>query len=215
MKQVFVCVAVGLLLLCLCRDARAHRVNIFASVEGDLVRVECGFSRSQKVKNGRIVVTDATTGVQVLEGLTDADGIFSFRPPEDIPHSGHALIITIDAGTGHRNDWTISASELQALGAASAPVTPQPPATPSARPTLVAPDTTAPLAPAGDAARFGLSERELEAVINRTLDARLAPVNRALAQLQERGTDFRDVIGGIGWILGLIGLAAYMKYRCS
>ena len=35
--------------------ASAHRVNIFAFVDGDAVQVECGFNRSQKVKQGTVV----------------------------------------------------------------------------------------------------------------------------------------------------------------
>ena len=34
--------------------ASAHRVNIFAFVDGDAVQVECGFNRSQKVKQGTV-----------------------------------------------------------------------------------------------------------------------------------------------------------------
>lgn len=36
--------------------ASAHRVNIFAFVDGDAVQVECGFNRSQKVKQGTVEV---------------------------------------------------------------------------------------------------------------------------------------------------------------
>ena len=35
--------------------ASAHRVNIFAFVDGDAVQVECGFNRSQKVKQGTVL----------------------------------------------------------------------------------------------------------------------------------------------------------------
>ena len=51
--------------------ASAHRVNIFAFVDGDAVQVECGFNRSQKVKQGTVEVFDATTGALLLQGTTD------------------------------------------------------------------------------------------------------------------------------------------------
>lgn len=52
----------------------------------------------------------------------------------------------------------------------------------------------------------------LEDMFAHVLDARLAPVEQALAQ-RAAGPDLRDIVGGIGWIIGLLGLAAYMKYR--
>ena len=58
--------------------ASAHRVNIFAFVDGDAVQVECGFNRSQKVKQGTVEVFDATTGARLLQGTTDDNGVFRF-----------------------------------------------------------------------------------------------------------------------------------------
>ena len=36
---------------------------------------------------------------------------------------------------------------------------------------------------------------------------------RMLVELKEQGPSFRDVVGGIGWIMGLVGLAAYFLSR--
>lgn len=38
-------------------------------------------------------------------------------------------------------------------------------------------------------------------------------VGRAVAQQRGGGSELRDIVGGLGWIIGLLGLAAYMKYR--
>ncbi len=224
MKRFFPYATALVLLLCLCVEVRAHRVNVFAFVEGDHIRVECAFSKSRKVKSGRIIVRDAATGIQILEGATDTDGNFSFRPPQEVLRAGHDLSISVEAGEGHRNAWTVSASELQALGPSLAA-----PAAPDERPTVPdeAPHDTTPATPARvgqapntlpgpapDAQAYpGLNAQELEALLGKMLDARLAPINRTLAQLQERGPELRDIIGGIGWILGLLGLAAYCRTR--
>ena len=34
-----------------------------------------------------------------------------------------------------------------------------------------------------------------------------------LTESAENGTTMRDIIGGIGYIIGLVGLAAYLRYR--
>ncbi|MDL2268321.1 hypothetical protein LJC46_10150, partial [Desulfovibrio sp. OttesenSCG-928-G15] len=48
--------------LFVCTSAFAHRVNIFAFIDGDMVQVECSFSRSQKVRFGEVTASDAVSG---------------------------------------------------------------------------------------------------------------------------------------------------------
>ena len=46
------------------------------------------------------------------------------------------------------------------------------------------------------------------------LEARLKPVMKELAKLREdKGPGITEVIGGIGYILGIMGIIAYMKSR--
>lgn len=160
-------------------EGLAHGVNVFAFVDGDEIQVECGFSRSQRVKNGKLAITDSVTGDAVHEGVTDERGIYRFRPSEAFLASGHGLSIRLYAGEGHQDDWKVAPEELTALSGGGQTGTPA----------------------------------EIEAIVARVLDAKLAPINQALARQQDDAPGLRDIIGGIGWILGLLGLAAYMKYR--
>ena len=132
--------------------ASAHRVNIFAFVDGDAVQVECGFNRSQKVKQGTVEVFDATTGALLLQGTTDDNGVFRFPVTAELREAGHDLNIRIIAGEGHQNDWTVAADELASSGTpkAVAVAAAEVPATPAS---LVAgqaaPSAAAPVAAAG------------------------------------------------------------------
>ena len=155
--------------------ASAHRVNIFAFVDGDAVQVECGFNRSQKVKQGTVEVFDATTGAQLLQGTTDDNGVFRFPVTAELREAGHDLNIRIIAGEGHQNDWTVAADELASSG--------------------------------------GATPAEIERIVDAALDAKLSPIKRMLAEQTEAGPNLRDIIGGIGWIFGLIGVAAYFRRR--
>ena len=58
-----------------------------------------------------------------------------------------------------------------------------------------------------------VDSRELEALIGKVLDARLVPIKQALARQEDSAPRLQDIIGGIGWILGLLGLATYLRYR--
>jgi nickel transport protein len=54
---------------------------------------------------------------------------------------------------------------------------------------------------------------EIEAVVEKALDKKLKPVLKMLAESADNGPTIRDIIGGIGYIIGLVGMAAYLRYR--
>ena len=56
-------------------DAHAHRVTIFAWVDGDTVHTQSKFGGGKKVNNGQINVYDPD-GNLVLTGNTDENGEF-------------------------------------------------------------------------------------------------------------------------------------------
>ena len=188
--------------------AAAHRVNIFAFVDGDAVQVECGFNRSQKVRQGTVEVFDAATGAKLLQGTTDDNGVFRFPVTAELREAGHDLSIRIIAGEGHQNDWTVSADELAASGTPKAVM-----AAASATQAVgqAAPSVSAASPPA--TVSGGATPAEIERIIDAALDAKLSPIKRMLAEQTEAGPNIRDIIGGIGWIFGLIGIAAYVRRR--
>lgn len=111
----------------LARPALAHRVNVFAYVEGDTVHVECGYNRSDRVRFGRVEVKNPATGTVYLTGKTDDKGNFSFTVPPEARAGKADLRILLQAGEGHQNDWTIKADEyLAAAPAGALPTGPAP-----------------------------------------------------------------------------------------
>lgn len=198
--------------------AEAHRVNIFAYVDGDVIRVECGFSRGRKVRQGIIEVFDNVTGERLLQGATDDAGVFVFPVPQGV--TGHDLRIGIDAGQGHRNEWVIAAGEMAATpSAVSSSAVADAPAASGAGGESVAPALSAPAA-ADPATRSGiapsispLTRADVQAVVNEALDARLAPIRHMLASQFDAGPSLKDIVGGIGWIFGLVGVAAWFRRR--
>ena len=53
----------------------------------------------------------------------------------------------------------------------------------------------------------------MEKAFERILDKKLAPISRTLAEMQEQKIRLTDVLGGLGYIFGLVGVAAYFKRR--
>ena len=87
-------------------QAWAHKVNLFAYVEGGTVYTESYFPDGRKVEGGRVEVLDAG-GKKILEGKTDAQGQFNFPLPKK-----EDLTILLDATMGHKNSFVLKKSEM-------------------------------------------------------------------------------------------------------
>jgi nickel transport protein len=71
-------------------------------------------------------------------------------------------------------------------------------------------------APAGkepSPAEASLLPAGIDKAIERALDKKLAPIMRTLAEMQEQKVRLTDVLGGLGYIFGLVGVAAYFKRK--
>ena len=202
-----------LLLLGAAGSALAHRVNIFAWLEGESVRGECTFHRGAPVRNGTYRVFDQETGRELLRGQTDDEGRFAFTVPAALRQE-HGLRIRIQAGDGHQNEWVIEAAEFpsqltaekeSARLAAPAPDK-EAAATAEQGAGSVPPPTS--MASAADVSKAdSLSREDVEDIVNTALERHLAPLRRSLAAASEAGPSLQDIVGGLGWIMGLAGIA--------
>jgi nickel transport protein len=180
----------------------AHKVIVFAWVEGDTVRTESKYSGGRKVKEGQIIVYDMQ-GQKVLEGKTDDQGLFSFKAPKRTD-----LKIVLNAGMGHRAEWTIKAQEFGESREMQAPAGPKQRAPSEKGGTAPSVQNAEPMASPRE-----VDTQEIRRIVERALDEKLAPVIRRLQEMQDRGPSPTEVLGGIGYILGLIGIAAYFSSR--
>jgi len=172
-----------LCLVALSLPALAHHVIVFAYREGNRVRVESKFSGGDRVHEGKVTVTNAS-GEKVNEGVTDASGDYAF----DAPGPG-ALKIEVYAGEGHQGEWKLAAVNA-----------------PEPEPTTTAAAST----PSGGAS---FSRADLQRMIEDAVEVKVAPLRRMLITLSERDTDWRNILGGLGWIAGVLGIIAYYKAR--
>ncbi len=71
--------------------------------------------------------------------------------------------------------------------------------------------TPAPIAPETKAA--AVDRQMLEETVNKALEHQLAPIKEMLTDLTIHRTTPTDIIGGIGYILGIFGLVAYFQSK--
>ena len=178
--------------------ALAHKVLLTAYVEGDTVFVEAGFSDGTSCKNAGIEVFDPS-GKKLLEGKTNENGEFSFKPPQKTD-----LKLVLNAGMGHRGEYTVPADELPDMTSVQK-------AGAKAMPALAA-ESRKPGEASETVAR--IDPKEIESIVDRVIQKRLRPLIQLVAKSQRKtGFSPTEIFGGIGYILGLMGIAMYFRYR--
>lgn len=218
----------------LASQAVAHKVNVFAVVENGFVTGEGYFSTGAKAQKSTVEIRNAK-GDMVAQGLTKEDGTFRIALP---PGAGAPLTVRLKAGEGHQSDFTLTGEDLGQTGpgqacspaATSAPAragTDTPPSlSPPAQVSGVAASTVFPAAAAAPAQASGgpagavlpvLDEARISALMEaaaaKAVEEKTAPIRLELAKLvdQEQGMQLRGIVGGLGWIIGLVGIAAWFK----
>ena len=166
-------------------------MNVFAYVEGGAVRGEV-FARGGAPFAGAAIAAFGPDGEMLGETRTNDAGEFSLVPWKRC--DWRILAVT---GDGHQAEYTVPAEELPDElpdGGHKPAESPKVPAELQvATPTSPEPESVAPVRPADAAAE---------------LSRQVAALRRELNQLREH-LRWQDVIGGIGYILGLMGLAFY------
>jgi nickel transport protein len=194
-----------MLSMLLIQYAFAHKVTVFAWVEGDTVYTESKFSGGKKTKNALIEVFDSH-GNKILDGRTDDNGSFSFKAPQK-----SEMKIVLLAGMGHRGEWTITSEDFDNETAqGSQNLSPQ--ASTSIKPDMIKIPNAALEEKKSDPC---LTSEDIQSIVETAIKKQLAPVKNKLNKFlaPDSSPSFSDILGGIGYIFGLMGIGAYFNYR--
>lgn len=173
-------------------SAFAHKVNVFAYVEGEKIYTESYFNDGKKCIDSKIEVFD-NQGNKLLEGLTDKEGEFSF----EVPLEDENLKIVLTASMGHRAEYSISADEIRGSVGLIKEENEEPVS-------IVFPETSS------------VDSKEIQLITEDTLDEKLKPIMREMKEIKKSQEDRispTEIIGGVGYIIGIFGIAAYFLSR--
>jgi len=186
-----ICLVVGLVLsLVPTSTLWAHKVFIYAWVDGDTIYTESYFGAKRKVNGGLIQVFDLS-GKTLLEGRTNDQGEFSFKCPQKTD-----IRIVVEAGMGHRGEFVLKKEEFS-----EAPVV-------EAENSKADEEKTEPMEP------ISADARQIKTLVEEALDSRLKPIKKELAAIRkEKSAGMTEIIGGIGYIFGIMGLIMYFRGR--
>ncbi|CAO0821873.1 nickel transport protein [Desulfarculales bacterium] len=193
LKALFMSLVAALVLaLGLASASLAHKVNIYAYIEGGRVKGEAYFAGGDQAKDYLVEILDAQ-GKVAATARTGAQGEFSLPLPAGAPGP---LKVVLKASMGHQGGYTLDAAEGPGPGLAQAETVRH-----GSVPTV----------------QMGVNtsiKGDLEERLGRLLDQRLQPLTTQIAKLNaERSVTVHDVMAGLGYILGLLGLTAYLKAR--
>ena len=168
----------------------AHRVSVFAYQEGNRIFVEGFFSDGTPTRQAAVEVFDQG-GRKLFSGQTDQKGTLSFKAPRV-----DSVKIVLGASMGHRAETLFRLARSAAGKAATvkpaADVFPKVPV-----PSQV--DQT--------------TETRLRMIVQQEVSKAIQPIMRTLARQEARKISFSDIIGGIGWIVGLMGIWMFLKAK--
>jgi nickel transport protein len=209
-------------LLCLCAmpPGLAHQLRVFAAADGDLIRGSVYFAGGNAARAVQLRI-EAADGTLLATPVADAEGHFSWRAATPADH----LVIARSAD-GHRAEWLVAGAELAPAFAGRRRLS-------AARNSA---ELTSAAAPAGERAgeRAGepgfkpapdpvpgpvprpaldsVLDPALAAAIESAVARQVRPLREELAEARARAR-MQDVIGGIGYIVGVAGLVLWWTAR--
>jgi nickel transport protein len=184
-------VVLGVLLLA-SSPAHAHKLKVFATTVGAQIDGRAYFVGGGPAKGANVTI-ETPSGRHLATLHTDTDGKFEFSASTRVDH-----VIAIDAGDGHFARCVIPADELpqslptSALDSAHLDP-PEPPPVPAANE----------MSPSGES---------LEDVVAQAVASQVRPLREQLNDYEDQ-VRLHDVLGGIGYIAGIAGLAAWIRSR--
>ncbi|WP_460166003.1 hypothetical protein [Thermostilla marina] len=184
--------------------AAAHQVYVFAAPVGMRIEGRAYFRGGSPCKHCPVrVITEDQSEPVVIE--TDEQGNFSYEMPKP-----QDVRIVVDAGEGHTAEYTITAEEfgteagdIQTAAAESESALPKEGPPQGDKVASAAVETSGEHEPGAE------SDAAVQVAALRTQIIRLREDVQAL---RER-LWLRDILGGIGFILGLTGVAYYFAMR--
>ncbi len=185
----------ALMLFLLCpAPAFAHKLNVFALAKGATIEGRAYFTGDVPARKIDVIVRDPAGG-ELGRTTTDDDGKFTFTARKRVDHC-----LLAETADGHSGQYIVPASELPDSLPADVPAT--------GDGSQVESPTTDHAGPPVASANKENELRDQLTELSKQVDALRWQIDKSDERLR-----FRDMLGGIGFILGLAGVAFYRKAR--
>ncbi len=176
--------------------AMAHHLGVFAYSSGPDIVVTASFGHNRPIVKGKVRVTN-NEGKLLFQGTTDTHGRLRFPRPAIGPKD--KLVITVQGGPGHQGTWTMTREDLGAT------------LEPDPADNTVQTDNPASLQTSSLSRR---EQQDLARLVSEAVAREIEPLKAMMAKQMDSGQpSLKNIIGGIGWLVGLGGLFAAWTSR--
>ncbi len=186
----------------------AHKVNVFAFVQGNSLVVEGYFSGKSRARDCLVKVFDSS-GTMILECKTDSQGTCVFDLGNISPDI-KSVKVSLEAEMGHKAEYTV---ELKDQGSNLSKAA-------SNESKMEDPAPTTGNDNKDQARDIPLNPDALIQTFNAMMDKKLDPLYKMLGNQEKllleqsmAGPKMTEIIGGIGWIVGIAGIAAFFMSK--
>jgi nickel transport protein len=180
--------------------AYAHKVKLFATAAGNLITGYAYFPGGGRVSNIPIKVW-GPEGTSLGEALTNAEGEFSYTVTQRVVHT-----FTVDTGDGHHASYTVTAAELS-------DTLPLPSVEKTNQSVKSVPPVSSITLPREEATTGqSSSPQELEKLLEQVVSKQIRPLREQLDAYEDK-IRFHDILSGIGYIFGIMGILFYFGKR--
>ncbi|KLN62437.1 hypothetical protein WH96_02745 [Kiloniella spongiae] len=185
-------------------NAWGHKVISAAYPDGNLIEGEIGFSNGDMAKNLLVEVFDPEDN-KLGETTTDEEGFFVFTATKKIDH-----IFRANLSAGHIATFRVTADELPDDLEGGSVRTAN---TSSSSEAVLSNEDTAvqPVVSDADTNFVVIDQIALEKLVSKT-SKEVRSLRKELAQYKEERR-MQDILGGIGYILGIFGIASFLLGR--
>ncbi|HHZ04025.1 hypothetical protein [Acetomicrobium hydrogeniformans] len=175
--------------------AMAHKLNVFAYLEDSSILGEAYFNDGAPARNCEVLVKAEGDGSVVGRGWTDEDGKFSVNID---PSNRKIVTIVVDGGMGHLGRVNINLSSFDnSTNMSDSNFIDKLPTEEEQIENLV----------------VTLDEKEIASIVKSVLRSEIEPLHAEIIQLRKELSKpgFNQIMGGVGYIFGLIGIALWFK----
>lgn len=182
--------------------ADAHKIRVFAYENDGSIVAEAKFSSGRPAKNVEIKVL-ADNQDTLISGVTDNSGEYRFSTEIIRQNPAGNLTIIVNDGSGHRGTWELEKAEY--LGEKTTHLHSSPWKTLHSQENQTNIKTTA----------VPINYSTIESIVEKTVAREIAPIKQLLTEQKQDTITLQEILGGLGYILGLAGIAAYYSSKTS
>lgn len=178
----------------------AHQIRVFAYGTGNTIVGETAYGNGRPPKHAEIIIQNVIDNKVLFTCAADHNGQFSFLIPAEAKTGRIDLKIIANDGGGHRAEWILKADEYLTVNehkTAAIEIKEQ-----------IVSETISSVAEI-----IKTDEVVIRRVVEEELEKKLGSVKNIIMPSDPGHPSARDILGGLGYIMGLTGLIAYYKAR--